>query len=77
VDDFSFVATGQDSDYLQSAFLRYLFLTFGSTPASAGATGASDITGADVNVKHPSLELSLETDQSYTLAVSAPRVQVG
>ena len=84
---FTWVATGVPSQTLSDAFIRYGAIVFGSAhpgggrrqladAASKAATAATTITGVDVNVASSDQSLTLETDESYTLTVAAPRATI-
>lgn len=76
-DTFEFTVAGQDSDILRDALRRYVGLVLGrgsTLPAAAEAQGAaSAVVGLDVDVKSGSLDLTIDTDESYMLTIAAPR----
>jgi hexosaminidase len=86
--NFEFKSIGAVSDTLDEAFERYNGIIFRRnivlqktrlkkiTTSSIVLDEASIITGVDVNVLSKDMSLTLETDQSYTLLIEAPRVQI-
>lgn len=84
---FDFRTTGQDSDILRDALRRYVGLIFGrgasdNTASTMHGTthwlapAPSSLNGIDVNVSSASLNLTIDTDESYVLKVAAPRVSL-
>ena len=84
---FTFKATGVPSQTLADAFTRYGAIVFGSAHPGGGggrrlavdakqATAGATITGGDVNVASSDESLTLETDESYTLTIAAPRAKI-
>lgn len=84
---FDFRTTGQDSDILRDALRRYVGLIFGrgasdNTASTMHGTthwlapAPSSLNGIDVNVSGASLNLTIDTDESYVLKVAAPRVSL-
>ena len=74
-DDFNFMATGIHSSMLQSAFDRYKAIIYHRRRGQPSAQ-ATIVTGCDVNVTSNTSVKQLETDESYTLRVDAPRIIV-
>mmetsp|Transcript_22987 Transcript_22987/g.53697 ORF Transcript_22987/g.53697 Transcript_22987/m.53697 type:complete len:538 (+) Transcript_22987:3-1616(+) len=72
---FTFSAVGFDSEILRDAFVRYLKLIFDDLGSGANST-SPDISGADVNVLTDDLTLSIDTNESYSLVVASPRIQL-
>ena len=76
---FNFSAVGVPSDTLFEAFERQQFIIFGSsgpTRQSMELKGNSIVTGVDVDVQSSSEALDLDTDESYTLKIAAPRAKI-
>jgi hypothetical protein len=82
---FTWVASGAPSQTLSDAFLRYSAITFGSAGPRGGGSGrrlavatdpAATVTGIDVDVASADQSLTLETDESYTLTIAAPRAKI-
>ena len=85
--DFNFKATGHVSDTLDDAFERYSGILFRSNRLLQKAQQQAFtesikvdqdlvIDGADVNVLSSDESLTLETNQSYTLVIKSPRIEI-
>lgn len=69
--NFSFDSTGETSDVLKQALIRYKVLVF-PDPVEKPKDGLSQIIKLTVKVLDKYAPLSLESDESYTLVVDAP-----
>ncbi|XP_028401117.1 beta-hexosaminidase subunit alpha-like [Dendronephthya gigantea] len=72
---FEFTSSGEGSDVLAAALKRYQGLTFPDkiqSNAMRYRRGLSALTSLDVSVKEKYAPMTFESDESYTLTVSAP-----
>lgn len=72
---FSFVATGQTSDVLDDAMVRYISLTFPQKYASTGKRimDIPQLSSLAIHVEESYSNMTSKTDESYTLTVTAPK----
>eukprot|EP00040_Diaphanoeca_grandis_P018300 m.96192 g.96192 ORF g.96192 m.96192 type:complete len:609 (+) comp26874_c0_seq1:62-1888(+) len=71
---FTFTAVQNQSPTLTAAFKRFgnlLYPTEATSTNSRTSVLTNILSGCDVNVSNPSLELSLQTDESYVLTIPA------
>ena len=80
---FKAAAGSPTNDILDDAFNRYYAIAIGQTGALAHASrtnladaAVTPITGLEVTIESDSTDLTLETNQSYTLTVAAPTIKV-
>ncbi|XP_031550510.1 beta-hexosaminidase subunit beta-like [Actinia tenebrosa] len=70
---FSFSIKGKTSDVLTAAVKRYMNLTFPDFGVTKKDDKLAQITGLEINVVDDYKPMSLESDESYTLTISAPQ----
>ena len=86
---FAFAATGGNSGHLRDAFNRYYGIIFHTTSdewmgdqelkaefTRHGMYAWETVEGMDVNVMSNDTTLDLDTDESYTLTIQAPRAKI-
>ena len=86
---FTFAATGATSGHLRDAFTRYYGIVFHTTSSEwlgdqdmkaefqrHGQYAWETVEGLDVDVKQNHTDLSIDTDESYTLTIAAPRAKI-
>lgn len=74
---FNGLGPGAESSVLLDAFKRFRGIIFLHTPSYLDINNAaSTITGVNVNVESSDETLSLETDQSYNLTITAPTITI-
>uniref|UniRef100_A0A7M5XP63 Beta-hexosaminidase n=1 Tax=Clytia hemisphaerica TaxID=252671 RepID=A0A7M5XP63_9CNID len=73
---FSFTKTGEDSDVIQAALVRYKMIAFPDAQVGGADSNYPQITGLNVHIIQPYKAMDFKMDESYNLVIAAPMASI-